>query len=131
MRSACKEMTSESEPPERSQAATRWIGLLIATAALPLYFLFREFGQENVGYVVACVTVVFLAVIYVKRASALKPRFVLEVGSLYLIHIVVISLLPLPPSIPSYVMIPASLADGVVVLAILHLLNDAGWASGN
>ena len=86
--------------------------------------------MRNLGFVLVCVTLVFLAVIYVKRASGLHLRIISEIAALYIIQVIVVVVLPLPQTIPGFIMIPISLADTVLVLAVLHLLDNLRNTSG-
>jgi hypothetical protein len=122
-------MTLESEPPKSAAINPRLVGLIFAAALAPLYAIFIHFDQENLGFVLFCVTGVFLAVIYVNRACALRWRFGAELLPIYIIHIVVILNLPLPKKIPGFIMIPISFADLVIVLGLLHLLEQLGKTS--
>jgi hypothetical protein len=116
-------MTMEGESGQRMRLRSRWAGLCIAAAILPVYLLFRHLGLENIGYVVTCITGVFLMAIYVNRSSMLNSIFVAVTLVLYVIHIVLILELPIPSNIPSYIMIPIALVDGVIVLSILHFIE--------
>jgi uncharacterized membrane protein YjjP (DUF1212 family) len=122
-------MTSKSEPSKSPEARPRWVGLIMAAALMPFFALFAHFGMRNLGFVLICITGVFLTVIYVNRSSALRWRFIAELISLYIIHIIVVLLLPLPQKIPGFIMIPISMADLVLVLSVLHFLKNVGKES--
>lgn len=97
----------------------RLAGLVTALLLFPVYFLLAHFTNENRGFLVVCVMLVFAGIIYVLRKKALKPRLLLPIAVLFAVELSTAFLVPLPSKIPGYTMIPISITNGVLLLWIL------------
>lgn len=111
------------ESPKRRALNPQLVGLCLLGALLPFYAIFVHFGKENIGFILLCISGIFLTVIYVNRSS-LNVKFFAEVFVLYTIHVVFIFLTPIPDKIPGAAMIPISLADLLLVIWVLRLLGN-------
>lgn len=111
------------ERSDRRGLNPRVVGLIMAAALMPLFILFVHYNRQSLGLVLLCVTGVFLTVIYVKRSSALRLKFIASTAVLYIIHITIILNLKIPNKIPGFVMIPISFADLIFVLSLIHFLE--------
>ena len=116
-------MTQQNDPSERPDMNPQLVGVIIFAALAPLYATFVYFDRWNLGLVFVCITGVFLAAIYVKRSSAFRWRFAAEVLSLYLLHVFVILVIPLPKEIPGFVMIGISFLDAFLVIILLEFFE--------
>jgi hypothetical protein len=96
----------------------------MAAAVIPFFALFVHYDRQSLGLILSCVTGVFLTVVYVKRSSALRWKFIARMSVLYIIHVIIVLNLPIPDKIPGFIMIPLSFADLVAVLALLHFLDN-------
>ena len=123
------EVTFEVDQPEPETTNPRTAGLIALLALAPLYFVLVHWAGQNLGFVLFCITFVFAGVVYGYGRLALRWKFAVELAILYFIHIAVILNLHLPDSIPGFVMVPISVADLVVVLLTLALLDRIGKRS--
>jgi hypothetical protein len=100
----------------------RLMGLGAAVLLLPIIYLFAQHREQSRGFVVFCVTGVFLSVIYARRRE-LRLRLLIAIAALYAVQLAIALFIPLPERIAGAAMIPITIADAVLMLWLLHLID--------
>lgn len=109
---------------ERSKEVRgRLAGLMMALLLSPIYFLLVYFTNENRGFVVFCVLLVFAAIVYVLRKKALRARLLFPILLLFAVELSVALLAPLPAKMPGFIMISIGTGDLVLLSWILSLFD--------
>jgi len=101
----------------------RMIGFGIFLALSPIYALFSHYNQEDRGFLVVSIAVVFCAVAYVKRGLLRAPLFSMVLMALAAVQLSAAVMVPIPARYPGFVMIPLAFADLLVVLALMSLVE--------
>lgn len=114
----------EDEEDGKFSPKTYGVMLAIFVALSPIYLLSIHYGVENRGFIVYCITGVFCSLFYACRNLAKRVRFIALIVSLYIVHLLIILLIPLPEKIPGAIMIAVSIVDLIVVDSIIGALES-------
>ena len=86
----------------------------------PVYAAFSHFNQEGRGFIIVCISVVFIATIYVNTENIRAPVFVSGLALLFIAQVAGVFFLKIPEPFPGFIMLPAALVDLLLVLAIMN-----------
>ena len=82
----------------------RSVGLLIALALSPIFFVFLYFNQPERGALVGTLVGVFVAICYVKKDEIRERYFVWTMSILLLVEVSLVVLVEFRNSIPQFVL---------------------------
>ena len=102
---------------------SRLVGLAVAVLLSPIYFIAVHYNHEARGLAIVCVTAVVVAVAYVNRQIVTKVYFILPMLLIYAAELAAALWIPLPQHFPGAVVFPISLANLLLVLGIVGVIE--------
>ena len=100
----------------------RALGVIVFVLLLPIYVLFKHFGQEGRGLVVVDISVVFVATVYVNAENIRSLVFASVLAFLFAAQVTAAFFLTLPERFPGSIMLPIAFVDLLLVLAVMNLV---------
>jgi hypothetical protein len=97
----------------------RAVGAIAFILLLPIYAAFAHFDQEGRGFVIVCISVVFIATAYVNSENIRLPVFVSLLALLFLAQVTGAFFLKIPERFPGFVMLPMAFVNLLFVLTVM------------
>ena len=116
-------ITMKHERSAEHDFKLQMIGAGLFVALAPVYAIFSHYNQEDRGFLIVSITIVFCAVAYVRRAALRLAVFSMVLAILYIVQIVVAAVVPIPSRYPGFVMVPLAFLDLVIVLGVMSLVE--------
>ena len=101
----------------------RAAGAIAFILLFPMYAAFSHFNQEGRGFIIVCISVVFIATIYVNTENIRAPVFVSGLALLFIAQVAGVFFLKIPEPFPGFIMLPAAFVDLLLVLAVMKCVE--------
>ena len=98
----------------------RAAGAMAFILLYPVYAAFSHFNQEGRGFIIVCISAVFIGTVYVNTENIRSPVFVFLLALLFIAQVAGVFFLKIPESFPGFIMLPAALVDLLLVLAVMN-----------
>lgn len=98
----------------------RAAGAIAFILLFPFYAAFSHFNQEGRGFIIVCISVVFIAAVYVNTENIRSPVFVSLLALLFIAQVAGVLFMKIPERFPGFVMLPAAIVDLLLVLAVMN-----------
>jgi energy-converting hydrogenase Eha subunit C len=97
----------------------RTVGAICFILLFPIYAVFDHFNQEGRGFIIVCISGVFIAAAYVNSRNIRSFVFVSMLSMLFIAQVAAVFFLKIPAYFPGFIMLPASIVNLLIVLAVM------------